>query len=137
MQLTRFDRWLRERFVYETHIYTMRPPEDLPAGIVAEDLPEAPGRRFRHRFIARKPELANQVIGFLKGNNMMFTTRVVDRSAWYVPLIAPKGKSITYWLAWSAITTVAVFGIAAGLRKLWTMPGVRDNVIDAMNVLKG
>jgi hypothetical protein len=137
MQLTRFDRWLRKRFVYETHIYTMRPPEEIPAGIIAEELPDTPGRRFRHRFIARKPELADQVISFLKGNNMMFTTRVVDRSAWYVPLIAPKGKSLTYWLAWSIITTVAVFGIASGLRKLWAMPGIRDNVIDAMNVLKG
>ncbi len=28
MQLTRFDRWLREKFVYETHIQTLRPADD-------------------------------------------------------------------------------------------------------------
>jgi hypothetical protein len=137
MQLTRFDRWLRERFVYETHIYTMRPLGELPFGVIAEDLPEIPGRRFRHRFIARKPELATQIISFLKGQNMMFTTRVVDRSAWYVPLIAPKGKSITFWFAWSFITLVAVFGIAVGVRKLWTMPGFQENLADAFRIIQG
>ena len=137
MQLTRFDRWLRERFVYETHVYTMRPPEELPIGVIAEELPEVAGRRFRHRFIARKPELAGQLIEFLKLNNMMFATRVVDRSEWYVPLIAPKGKSITFWFAWSIITTAAVFGIAVGARKLWMMPGIQENVADAFRVLQG
>jgi hypothetical protein len=44
MQLTRLDRWLRERYVYETHVYTLRLPETVPAGVIAEELPESPGR---------------------------------------------------------------------------------------------
>ena len=51
MQLTRLDRYLRERFVYETHVYTLRLPESIPAGTIAEELPDTPGRKFRHRFI--------------------------------------------------------------------------------------
>jgi len=137
MQLTRLDRWLRERFVYETHIYTLRPPEELPPGMISEELPETPGRRFRHRFIARKPELATSLIEVLKGHNMMFTTRVVDRSAWYVPIIAPKDKSITYWFVWTFISAAGVFGIAAGLRALWAQPGIRENVMDAFQVIQG
>ena len=137
MQLTRFDRWLRERFVHETHIYTMRPPEELPRGVMGEELPEAPGRRFRHRYVARRPELAASLIESLKTNNMMFTTRVVDRSAWYVPMIAPKDKSITYWFAWTTITAVAVFGAVTGVRALWAQPEIRENVMDAFKVLQG
>ena len=53
MQLTRFDRWLREKFVYETHIQTLRPPESVPAGIRIVELPDAPGKRFKHLFVAR------------------------------------------------------------------------------------
>jgi len=137
MQLTRFDRWLRERFVYETHIYTMRPPEDLPRGVMGESLPDTPGRRFRHRYVARKPEMATSLIEYLKTNNMMFTTRVVDRSAWYVPLIAPKDKSITYWFAWTIITGFAVFAAVSGAWALWSQPAFRENVMDAFKVLQG
>jgi len=42
MQLTRFDRWLREKYVYETHIHTLRPPESLPAGIQTREIPDVP-----------------------------------------------------------------------------------------------
>lgn len=137
MQLTRLDRWLRERFVYETHIYTMRPPEEVPRGIRGEDLPEGQGRRFKHRYVARKPEMAVSMIESLKAHNMMFTTRVVDRSAWYVPLIAPKDKSITYWAVWTVISAVGIFSAVTGLRALWAQPEIRENVIDALKVLQG
>ena len=137
MQLTRFDRWLRERFVYETHIYTMRPAEELPQGVMGEDLPEAPGRRFRHRYVARKPEMVTSLIDSLKTNNMMFATRVIDRTAWFVPIIAPKNKSITYWLLWTIITVIVSFSVAIGDRALWAQPEFRENVMDALKVLQG
>ena len=54
MQLTRFDRWLREKFVYETHIQTLRSPDSIPAGMRAEELPDAPGRRYKHLFVATR-----------------------------------------------------------------------------------
>jgi hypothetical protein len=137
MQLTRFDRWLRERFVYETHVFTMRPPGQIPAGLIAREVPEAPGRTYRHRFIARDPKLAEQFIAILKDNNQMFTTRVVDRSAWYVPIIAPKNRSLTYWLAWAAISAAAIYVITAGLHTLWSNPEFRANALDALKVFKG
>jgi hypothetical protein len=104
---------------------------------MGEDLPEAPGRRFKHRYVARKPETAVSLIESLKAHNMMFTTRVVDRTAWYVPLIAPKDKSITYWAAWTVISAVGVFSAVTGLRALWAQPEIRENVMDALKVLQG
>ena len=43
MQLTKFDRWLREKFIYQTHIYTMRLPESaLPAQVLISFAPLPP-----------------------------------------------------------------------------------------------
>jgi len=137
MELTRFDRWLRERFVYETHVYTLRPPESVPAGVIAEELPESPGRKFKHRFILRSDRAVEALIEQLRESNQMFTTRVVDREAWYVPLIAPQGKSVTWWLVWMALTMVGVFGLVHLGRLAWANPELRKNVNEAIEILKG
>lgn len=137
MELTRFDRWLRERFVYETHIYTLRLPESVPAGVIAEELPESPGRKFKHRFILRSDSAVKALIEQLRDNNQMFTTRVVDREAWYVHLIAPNGKSVTWWLVWLAFTMVGVFGLVHLGRLAWANPELRKNVNEAIEILKG
>lgn len=137
MQLTRIDRWLRERFVHEIHVYTLSAPGEIPAGIVCEQLPESPGRQFRFRFVSRRPEPAQHLIAHLKHNNQMFTTRIVDRSAWYVPLIAPKDKSAFYWVVWTLISVAGLFSATQGLRLLWQNPEVRANVLDALKVLQG
>jgi hypothetical protein len=81
----------------------------VPAGVIAEELPESPGRRFKHRFILRSDASVKVLIEELRNGNQMFTTRVVDREAWYVPLIAPNGKSITWWMIWLGIT--GLFGL--------------------------
>lgn len=137
MELTRFDRWLRERFVYETHIYTLRLPESIPAGVIAEELPDSPGRKFKHRFILRSDSAVKALIEQLRDGNQMFTTRVVDREAWYVHLIAPNGKSVTWWLVWLVFTMVGVFGLVQLGRIAWANPELRKNVTEAIEILKG
>jgi len=137
MQLTRLDRWLRERFVYETHIYTLRLPEAVPPGVIAEELPESPGRRFKHRFILRSDAAVQALIEQLREGNQMFTTRVVDREAWYVPLIAPHGKSISWWFVWVGVTAAAVFGLVHLGQLAWSNPELRKNVTEAFQILKG
>lgn len=136
MQLTRLDRWLREKFVHETHVYTLRLPEQIPAGILVEELPDVPGRKFKHRFIVRKSSAADALISALKENNQMFTTRVVDREAWYVPLVAPKDKSITWWLIWVILTMAGAFALSQLGRKLWANEELRKNLMEALDILK-
>lgn len=137
MQLTRFDRWLREKFVLETHVYSLRPPEVLPAGVQAEEMPDVPGRKYRHRYIARNSRAAEALITEFKAHNQMFTTRVVDRSAWYVPLVAPKGKSVTWWCAWLVISAIGLFVLTTALRSLWANPEFRKNLDEALEILQG
>ncbi|MEI7910394.1 MAG: hypothetical protein WCK77_12215 [Verrucomicrobiota bacterium] len=137
MQLTRFDHWLRERFVYETHIKTLRAPESVPRGIRAQQLPDIPGVRFKHLFIARNTKLADSFIASLRDANLMFFTAVVDRRAWFVPWIAPKGKSPTWILAWIALACISTFYVVEYLAGLFGQPEVRKMLADAFEVLKG
>lgn len=137
MQLTRLDRWLREKFVHETHVYTLRLPEKVPAGVLIENLPDIPGRRFKHRFIARKGAAVEALISTLKENNQMFTTRVVDRHAWYVPIVAPKDRSITWWLIWLLLSAGGGLGLAHLGRTLWANDELRRNILEALDILKG
>ncbi|BCU78232.1 hypothetical protein [Luteolibacter sp. LG18] len=138
MQLTRFDRWLRESFVHETHVYTMRPVEDLPSGLRHEELPDQPGRKFKHRYRAKKSRNADKLIRVLKQNGQMFTTRVVDRESWYVPYIAPKDNRSVTWLVITRICMAAgLFFLVGILIRLWEDPDMRANILDSFKILKG
>lgn len=137
MQLTRFDRWLREKFVYELHIQTLRPPASIPDGIRAIDLPEAPGRRYKHLYIANSSKAADELIHQLKENSQMYNTQVVDRDAWYVPFIAPKDKSVTWWLFSLAVISTCAFFALLYVKSLVENPEFRKNFMDAIDVIKG
>jgi len=137
MQLTRFDRWLREHFVYETHIKTLRAPETVPKGIRARQLPDIPGVRFKHLFIARNTKLADTFIASLRDANLMFFTSVVDRKAWFVPWIAPKNKSFTWIVAWIMLACIATFYAVQWLVGMLSQPAVRKVLSEALETLKG
>ncbi len=137
MQLTPFDRWLREKFVYQTHVLTLRPPPSLPKGIRTANLPDAQGARYKHLFIARSGKAADALIRQLKADGQMFMTRVVDRDAWFVPLIAPKGKSPTWWLISALLISASVLCALHYLRDLVEDPVFRDNFMKSIETMKG
>lgn len=136
MQLTRFDRWLREKYVYETHIHTLRPPESIPRGIRTVEIPDVPGKRYKHLYVAGSSRLADELIDELKANSQMYTTQIVDRKSWYVPFIAPKNKSITWWLISCVVITISVFSGLIYLKGLTEDPEFRKNFMDALKLLK-
>ncbi len=136
MQLTRLDRWLREKYVYETHIRTLRPPESIPAGIRAVELPDVPGKRYRHLFVAKESRTADQLISQLKEAGQMYTTQIVDCDAWYVPFIAPKDKSLTWWLITVFLITISSFFALLYLKGLVEDPEFRKNFMEAVKLFK-
>jgi hypothetical protein len=124
MQLTRFDRWLREKYVYETHIHTLRPPESLPRGI------------YKHLFVAKSSKLADQLILQLKQNSQMYTTQVVDRTGWYVPFIAPRGKSVTWWMISTVLILISLFFALVYLKGFVEDADFRKNFMDAVKLFR-
>jgi hypothetical protein len=135
MQLTRFDRWLREKYVYQTQIHTLRPPESLPAGVKAVKIPDIPGKRYKHLYVANQTKAADQLIAHLKEAGQMYTTQVVDRKCWYVPFIAPKTKSPTWWIISTVFTIVSVCVLLIYLNSLASDPEFRRNLADSFNLL--
>ncbi len=136
MQLTRFDRWLREKFVYETHIQTLRPPESVPPGLRMVNLPDAPGQRYKHLFVARNSRLADALIYQLKESGQMYSTRVVDRKSWFVPLVAPKDKSVTWWVFSMVVISISVIAALFYLKGFVDDPEFRKNFQEALEILK-
>lgn len=137
MQLTRFDRWLLEEFVLETHIYTLSPLTSMPKGIREIPLPDTPGRRFQHHFVASDSKSSDALVAVLKASGQMFSTQVTDRKAWYVPFIAPKGKSFTWRLVWWICGSNALLFGVTYLSRFWNDPVLKENIMDALEVFKG
>jgi hypothetical protein len=137
MQLTHFDRWLREKYVYETHIHTLRPPDSIPKGIRKVEIPDVPGKRYKHLFVANSSKLADELIQELKAGGQMYTTQIVDSKSWYVPFIAPKNKSVTWWLISCVVITISVFSALIYLKGLTEDPEFRKNFAEAIEILKG
>ncbi|MES2474146.1 MAG: hypothetical protein V4640_00100 [Verrucomicrobiota bacterium] len=136
MQLTRFDRWLREKFVYETHIQTLRPPDAVPTGLRMVNLPDVPGQRYKHLFVARSTRMADALIHQLKENGQMYTTRVVDRKAWFVPFLAPKSKSVTWWMVSVVVISISLISAGFYLKGFVDDPEFRKNFSEALELLK-
>jgi hypothetical protein len=137
MQLTRLDRWLLQRFVHETQIYTMREPDELPAGVRHEEIPEKPGQKYKHLYSTRSTKKLDLLLDELKKGGQMFTTRVIDRPVWYAPILGPKGKSVTWWIFWKIIGAFVIVNILITLKSLWDNPVVRENVMDSIRIFKG
>ncbi|HCQ39278.1 MAG: hypothetical protein CMP30_05115 [Roseibacillus sp.] len=105
MQLTPIDRWLRERFIYQTHVYTMRLPESgLSGQVTIEELGESPSRRYRYRLVVNAKRDLESLLTALRSGNQMFATRIVETDPWYRPIIAPKGKSFFFRTFWWTVT---------------------------------
>lgn len=136
MQLTSFDRWLRETYVYETHIRTLRPPESLPQGVAKIEVPDEPGKRYKHLFVAKSSKAADALISLLKENGQMYTTQIVENDAWYVPFIAPKSKSVTWYVISLVVMTVSGFFALLYVKGLTEDPEFRKNFMEAVKLFK-
>ncbi len=137
MQLTRLDRWLKDKFVYQTQILTLRPCENVPDGVKETELPEKPGRRFKFLYTTGDSAAAEKLLSGLKEGNQMFNTKVVDREAWWVQFIAPEGKSAT----WYVVSVFATMGLLTPfviwIRGLLQSPEFIKNMEGAWKIIQG
>ena len=137
MQLTRFDRWLRETFVYEIHIQTLRPADGIPKGVRKVEVPDVPGKRYKHLYVAKSSKAADALILQLKNASQMYTTQIVDRKVWYAPFLAPKDKSVSWWLFSFVLISISVISALLYLRTFVEDPEFRKHFNEALKILKG
>jgi hypothetical protein len=100
MQQTKLDQWLKARFIHETHILTLRlPDEPLPKGVEVKPTGQTTKGAYQHKLIVKSNEKAEKVIVLLKENHFMHSVLVVEGRHWYNKFIAPQGLSFTYrWI---------------------------------------
>lgn len=135
MQLTRFDRWLRDRYVHETHIRTLRSPEVIPKGVRAEALPDIPGKRFRFLFVIRGSREADQFIASLREGNFMFSTTVVDRESRFARWLTAPNRSVTWLIVWLIVGGIAAFLGITFVFRLVTNPEVQKMLREAYETI--
>ena len=137
MQLTKFDRWIKEKLIYRTHIYTMRLPEvGLPSGVLVEELEESPTRRYRYRLVANADRDVRAVITTLKEGNQMFATRIEETNPWYKSIVAPEGKSFFFrlvWIGFGVFLTMSVITLGA---IALSDEELRGHLLEAFELLK-
>jgi hypothetical protein len=137
MQLTKLDRWLKERFIYETHIFTLRLPEcKLPKGVEIEDVEQSKSGDYRHRIMIKDNEIAQNVMKLLKEDHIMHATHVVEGKNWYNQRIAPEGKSFTYRWILRFISLIILSAGAYGVFKLSQNEELRSTIMDTIEELK-
>ncbi|QTN33787.1 hypothetical protein HZ994_16190 [Akkermansiaceae bacterium] len=137
MQLTRIDRWLKEKFVYEIQILTLRQCEDVPPGVKETELPEKPGRRFKYLYTTGSNSAAEKLLTGLKEGNQMFSTKVADKDAWWVQFIAPEGKSPTWYLVSVFATMGLLTPVVIWVRGLLQSPEFMKNLEEAKRIFQG
>lgn len=137
MQLTRIDRWLKEKFVYEIQILTLRSCAEIPSRIREIELPEKPGRRYRFLYTTSDSGAAEKLLNNLKEQNQMFTTKVVDKEGWWVQFIAPEGKSPTWYVVSVVLFMAALAPLVIWLRSLLNDPEFIKNAKESLEILKG
>lgn len=137
MQLTRFDRWLREKYIYEMHVKTLRPAESLPDGVRMVEIPDVPGKRYKHLYIAKSNHAADNLIAVLRENSQMYITEVVERDVWYRPFIAPKNKSVTWWLFSTIVILICGFFVLIYVKSLAQDPEFQKNFKETIQIFKG
>ena len=137
MQLTKFDRWLKEKFAIETHVQVLRLPDDMPHGVKVVELPDIAGQRFKFLLVCEKTVVADQLFKVLRDAGMMFNTQIVVRDNWYVRFIAPQERSVTWTIISWIIITAIILMVAYGAIKLLQDPEIRENLKEALEILKG
>lgn len=137
MQLTRIDRWLRETFVYQIQILTLRQCENVPTSVKEIELPEKPGRRFKYLYTTGSSTAADKLLTALKEDNQMFSTKVAEREAWWVQFIAPEGKSATWYLVSVFATMGMLTPVVIWVRGLLNSPEFMKNLEEAKKILQG
>ena len=73
------------------------------------EIPDVPGIRYKHLYVANSNKAADKLIAILRENSQMYSTQIVERDVWYRPFIAPKNKSVTWWLVSSVVITISLF----------------------------
>ena len=134
MQQTKFDRWLKEKFIYETHIFTLRLPEEgVPRGVKVRTIEKDQAGEYNYKLIVKSAKKADQMINILKDDHLMYATRVVEGRHFYNGIISPEGKSFTFLWIFRVLSLSFMCYLAWSGYHLWKNEEFRSLIINTLN----
>lgn len=113
MYQTKFDRWLKETFVYEHHIKVVHLPEKIPSGVKIEEITSL---QYHYLLTVKSKAKADKLIEYLRDTGSIFSTRIHERKHWYNPLINSGKHSFTYRVFWWIVIVFAGIYTFKGIR---------------------
>lgn len=116
--LTPLDHWLRDKFLFQTHVYTKNLPDKLPWSVRTRKLEESYSNTYRYRLISNSSKLTNKLINRLDQQGLMYSTHVVERKTLLKPIVAPKCGSVVLLAIWLLTLAGLGFGVFKLARKL-------------------
>lgn len=132
--LTPVDHWLRDKFLLQTHVYTLRLPEKLPRGVTVRELPESPSNKYRYRMVADTSIATEKLVTKLGEAGMMFKTQVVEKNTPLKPIIAPKGGSVLLSVFWMFSLAGLTYGLLKMFKTLTSNPVFMENIRGAVQI---
>ena len=133
--LTGLDHWLRDKFLYQTHIYTMSLPPKLPAGVRKRKLPESATSTHRYCLISNSSKTTKKLVNRLDEAGMLYMSKVTERKTFLRPIICPRGGSLTLMLLQLAILGGIAFGLYRGGVILFQNEKMVENLKGAFGIL--
>jgi hypothetical protein len=80
---------------------------------------------------------AEKLLAELKEGNQMFSTKVVEKEAWWVEFISPEGKSVSWYLVSVFATMGLLTPVVIWVRGLLQSPEFMKNLEEAKKILQG
>ncbi|MBK1790112.1 hypothetical protein [Persicirhabdus sediminis] len=127
MVQTRLDRWLKEKFIYVTHVYVLRMPDfKLPRGSKVQELGAEKVGNYSLRIIVASNSAVEDLTNKLRDSRQMYAVKVVESNPWFGRFIAPKSQSFTYRIVFSIMTVGALYSSWVCFKWFMATPELSD-----------
>lgn len=139
MQLTKFDHWLKQKFVYQTHVFTLRLPEQpLSREVFVEEIDVKKRGDFRYKLTIQDNKKAEEVMELLKNEHIMHTTRIIDKKSRFNRFIMPPGgKSFTFQLIGRIVVFTFICSLGYGVYRISKNETAMSLIRSSIEELKG
>lgn len=137
MQLTKLDHWLKQKFVYETHIFCLRLPDKrFRRSVKVENFNTKKSGDYKYKLRIKKNKEADRVIKVLKEEHIMHAAHIVEGKSPFNGFVMPSGgKSFSYQLLGRLIILTSLVVFLFGIYRLYQNEEVRSKVESAFKEL--
>lgn len=108
---TSLDKWLKERFVLETHLFTVHLPPRVPSGVKVRKLKKKEDGKFNYRLVARSSKKTDRLVRLLNDNGVLFKAKILEGGFGLVRFFVGGKRSLVFFLFWLTMGLACLVGV--------------------------